>query len=336
MHEHHHEHHHSSHHELSGKSERVIRIGMILTFVIFLVKIIGGYLTGSLALLSDGWHLGGDLVTLLLSWWGVKQAVKPATKRQSFGMYRAEIVTAFMANLILVGVGGYILVEAVEAYLHPVAVSSGWIFWLTAAGLVVYTILTYMLSKEKDNLNAKSAWLHFLGDALSSVAILIGAVVIWLTGWYAVDAILGGLVGVVIVIGAAKMAWEAARILLQFAPEHIHPEEVERSLIALDEVESVTDLHLWSMTPTQHYMSVHLAVTVTTIGEGERIIRLVQQKMYEQYGIHHVTVQLETSSCSTCFHTAVDMESHCKECPSLTNACLISLDGMRANKAMGS
>ena len=332
---HHHEHHHSSHHELSGNSERVIRIGMILTFVIFLVKIIGGTITGSLALLSDGWHLAGDLVTLMLSWWGVKQAVKPATKRQSFGMYRAEIVTAFMANLILVGVGGYIIIESVHAYLHPVAVSGGWIFWLTAAGLAVYTALTYMLSKEKDNLNAKSAWLHFLGDALSSVAILIGAVIISLTGWYWVDGVLGGLVGIVIAIGAAKMAWEAARILLQFAPEHIQPEEVERTLVAIDDVEAVTDLHLWSMTPTQHYMSVHLAVNVTTIGEGERIIRLAQMEMLERFGIHHVTVQLETSSCSTCFHTAVDMHSHCKSCPSLETTCLISLDGMK-QKAIGS
>ena len=296
---------------------------MILTFVVFLIKIIGGYWTGSLALLSDGFHLAGDLVTLALSWWGVQQSMKPATKRQSFGMYRAEIVTAFMANLMLVAVGGYILIEAAQAFGQPTAVSGGWVFGLTFVGLIIYSALTYMLSKEKDNMNAKSAWLHFLGDALASVAILIGAVVIHFTGWYWVDPVLGGLVGLVIMVGAGKMAWEGARILLQFAPEHVEPEQVERALLELEDVVSVTDLHIWSLTPTQHFMSVHLAVGVTTIGEGERVIRTVQKAMLERFDLHHCTVQLETNSCSTCFHTVVEMNHHCKECPTLHNTCQI-------------
>jgi cobalt-zinc-cadmium efflux system protein len=321
--EHQHGHHHHGH-QLSLNSEKVILYGMILTFVVFLIKIIGGYITNSLALLSDGFHLAGDLVTLLLSWWGLKQSVKPATKKQSFGMYRMEIVTSFMANLILVGIGGYLMIEAVHTFKQPEIVSSGWIFWLTAAGLVIYTALTWMLSKEKDNMNAKSAWLHFLGDAMSSVAILVGAVIIHFTHWYWVDAVLGGLVGLVIAVGGVKMAWEGAHILLQFAPEHIHPEEVEAALREIDDVVAVTDLHLWSLTPTQHYMSVHLAVNVLTIGEGERIIRHTQQQMLEKFGIVHVTVQLETSSCSTCFHPAVEMDAHCRSCPSMAgNRCQI-------------
>jgi cobalt-zinc-cadmium efflux system protein len=321
----HSEHHHHGHHghQLSINSEKVIRYGMILTFIVFLIKIIGGYMTNSLAVLSDGFHLAGDLVTLLLSWWGLKQSVKPATKKQSFGMYRMEIVTAFMANLILVGVGGFIMIEAFHGFKQPEVVSSGWIFWLTAAGLVIYTALTWMLSKEKDNMNAKSAWLHFLGDAMSSVAILIGAVVIHFTHWYWVDPVLGGLVGLVIAAGGAKMAWEGAHILLQFAPEHIHPEEVEATLREIDDVVAVTDLHLWSLTPTQHYMSVHLAVNVLTLGEGERIIRVAQQVMLEKFDIIHVTVQLETSSCSTCFHPTVEMDSHCRSCPTAGNSCQI-------------
>ncbi|MBL0388404.1 cation transporter [Tumebacillus sp. ITR2] len=319
MHTHHHghdhHHHHMGHAQASANSERLIRFGMMLTFVVFLIKIIGGYWTGSLALLSDGWHLAGDLLTLGLSWWGVKQSLKPPSRRQSFGRFRAEILSAFTANLILVGVGAYILIEAMRSVTEPQPVSSGWMFWLTLAGLVIYTALTYMMSKEKDNMNAKSAWLHFLGDALSSLAILIGAVVIHFTGWFWVDPVLGGLVGLVIGIGAGKMAWEGAHILLQFAPEHFEPDQVEESVLKLPNVSAVTDLHLWSLTPTQHFMSCHLAVDVSTIGEGEIIIRHVQQKMLEEFGIHHVTIQLETSSCSTCFHTVVDMNSHCQDCP---------------------
>jgi len=305
------------HHDHSAASEKLIRYGIILTAVIFLIKIIGGYMTGSLALLSDGWHLGGDLVTLVLSWWGVKQAIRPATKRHSFGMYRAEIVTAFMANLILVAVGGYILVEAVQAFRNPVAVSGAWVFGLTFVGLVVYTALAWMLGQEKQNMNAKSAWLHFVGDALSSVAILVGAVVIAFTGWYWVDAVLGGLVGVVIMVGAAKMAWEGAQILLETAPEHVDPDEVEMALLKLDEVTAVTDLHLWSLTPTQHFMSVHLAVTVTTIAEGEQVIKRAQQMMLATFGVQHVTIQLETDSCATCFHDVAQMHGHCGSCPSV-------------------
>lgn len=302
---------------LSAKSEKLIRYGMILTFLVFLIKIIGGYMTGSLALISDGWHLAGDLVTLALSWWGLKQSVKPATRKQSFGMYRAEIVTAFMANLLLVGVGVYIVIEAVQAFFHPVAVEGGWVFGLTAVGLVIYTALTWLLGQEKDNMNAKSAWLHFMGDALASVAILIGAAVIYFTGWYWVDALLGGLVGVVIIAGAAKMAWEGAHILLEFAPEHIEPEEVEQQLLAIEDVTAVTDLHIWSLTPTQHFMSVHLAVGVETISEGEKVIRDAQKMMLEKFGVHHLTVQLETGSCRTCFHTVVEMNGHCVACPEM-------------------
>ncbi|KEO81237.1 cation diffusion facilitator family transporter [Tumebacillus flagellatus] len=319
----HHHHHHHGHAQTSSNSERLIRYGMMLTFVVFLIKIIGGYWTGSLALVSDGWHLAGDLLTLALSWWGVKQSLKPPSKRQSFGRYRAEILSAFTANLILVGVGGYIIIEAMKSLSHPEPVSSSWMFWLTLAGLVIYTALTYMLSKEKDNMNAKSAWLHFLGDALSSLAILIGAGIIYFTGWYWVDPVLGGLVGLVIGIGAAKMAWEGAHILLQFAPEQIDPELVEKALLRLPDVSDVTDLHLWSLTPTQHFMSCHLAVDVTTIGEGETIIRHVQKAMLEEFGIHHVTIQLETSSCATCFHTVVDMNSHCQDCTQTENTCQI-------------
>ena len=315
-----HQHHHHGHHQLSANSEKLIRYGMILTFVVFLIKIIGGYLTGSLALLSDGFHLAGDLVTLALSWWGVQQSMKPATKKQSFGMYRAEIVTAFMANLILVGTGVFIVIEAVKAIGQPTPVSGGWVFGLTFVGLVMYSALTYMLSKEKDNMNAKSAWMHFLGDALASVAILAGAVVIHFTGWHWVDPALGGLVGLVIMVGAGKMAWEGAHILLEFAPEHVEPEQVEKALLAMDDVVAVTDLHIWSLTPTQHFMSVHLAVSVTTIGEGERIIRNAQKLMLEQFDLHHCTVQLETSSCSTCFHTVVEMNHHCTKCPAVQNS----------------
>ncbi|HEU4964958.1 MAG TPA: cation diffusion facilitator family transporter [Bacilli bacterium] len=322
MHHHGHAHGHHAHHS-SAASEKLIRYGIMLTFVIFAIKIIGGYWTGSLALLSDGWHLAGDLVTLLLSWWGVRQSMRPATRKQTYGMYRAEIVTAFMANLILVGVGGYILLEAAQAFNHPQPVSGSWVFWLTLIGLFIYTGLAWMLGREKQNMNAKSAWLHFVGDALSSVAILIGAVIIHYTGWYWVDAALGGLVGLVIAIGAGKMAWEGAHILLQFAPEHIEPETVERELLQLDNVQAVTDLHLWSLTPTQHYMSVHLAVDVLTLGEGERVVRIAQQMLWEKFEIHHATIQLETSSCSTCFHPQVDMNSHCQSCPSTSNSCQI-------------
>lgn len=325
MHSHHHHgqaHGHNSHRS-SEASEKLIRYGILITFVIFLIKIVGGYWTGSLALLSDGWHLGGDLVTLLLSWWGVKTALKPASNTQTFGMYRAEIVTAFMANLLLVGVGVYILYEAVLAFNNPQPVSGPWVFWLTLVGLVIYTGLAYMLGKEKNNMNAKSAWLHFVGDALSSVAILIGAAVIYFTSWYWVDAVLGGLVGLVIAAGAGKMAWEGAHILLQFAPEHVDPEDVRAALLEMEDVQAVTDLHLWSLTPTQHYMSVHLAVNVFTLGEGERIVRVAQQMLWEKFEIHHATIQLETSSCSTCFHMEVDMNSHCKSCPSVSNTCQI-------------
>ncbi len=280
-------------------------------------------MTGSLALISDGWHLAGDLVTLGLSWWGLKQSVKPATRKQSFGMHRAEIVTSFMANLILVGVGIYIVYEAVQAFFQPAVVAGAWVFWLTFVGLLIYTALTWMLSKEKDNLNAKSAWLHFLGDALASVAILAGAAIIYFTNWYWVDAVLGGLVGVVIIAGAAKMAWEGAHILLEFAPGHLEPEDVETTLLSIEDVTAVTDLHIWSLTPTQHFMSVHLAVSVKTIGEGERVIRVAQQLMLERFGIHHLTVQLETNSCSTCFHTVVEMNNHCQSCPTSGNTCQI-------------
>jgi len=301
--------------ERATRSEQLIRYGILLTFVVFLIKILGGLWTQSLALLSDGFHLGGDLVTLCLSWWGVKQSTKPATRRQSFGKYRMEILTAFLANILLVATGLYILIEAVQSFGQPAPVSGAWVFWLTLVGLLIYSLLAYLLGQEKQNMNAKSAWLHFVGDALSSVAILIGAGVIYFTGWYWVDPLLGGLVGLVIAIGAGKMAWEGAHILLEFAPPHIDPDAVESALLQLPAVTAVTDLHLWSLTPTQHFMSVHLAVSVLTISEGERIIRDVQALMLAQFHLHHVTVQLETSSCSTCFHTEVDLTSHCKSCP---------------------
>ncbi|WP_200759174.1 cation diffusion facilitator family transporter [Effusibacillus dendaii] len=303
-------------------SEKIISYGILLTFLVFLLKMIGGYLTDSLALTSDGWHLAGDLVTLLLSWWGVKQSVKPATKRRSFGMYRTEILTAFLANLILVGVGLYIIYEGYRQYLEPHPVSGGWVFSITLAGLVIYSILAYLMGTKKENMNAKSAWLHFLGDAMSSVAVLVGATVIYFTGWYQVDAILSVLIGLVIAVAAARMAWDGVHILLEFTPRQIDPEEVEQAILSIPEVSAVTDLHIWSITESQIMMSCHLAVTVTTIEQGEQIIQQVQDAMWNRFGIGHPTIQLESKSCNTCYHHEAQMQHLCSSC-SANNPILI-------------
>ncbi|WP_018132372.1 cation diffusion facilitator family transporter [Effusibacillus pohliae] len=306
-----------THHDTFAVSERIIRYGILLTFAVFGLKMVGGYFTDSLALISDGWHLAGDLVTLLLSWWGVKQSVKPATRRHSFGMYRVEILTAFLANLIFMAVGLFIVYEGYLQFRHPHPVAGAWMFAITLLGLVIYSALTYLMGKEKDNMNAKSAWLHFLGDALSSVAVLIGAAVIYFTGWYPIDGLLSALIGLVIALAAAKMAWDGAKILLEAAPSHINPEEVEKSLRRLPEVTGVTDLHIWALTQNQIMMSCHLAVTVTTIEQGEDVIRTVQDLMWNRFGIGHTTIQLETQSCNTCFHHEVQLD-HCHTCPTAT------------------
>ncbi|MFC4766326.1 cation diffusion facilitator family transporter [Effusibacillus consociatus] len=308
--------HHTSHHfhDTLASSERIIRYGILLTFVVFGLKIAGGFLTGSLALMSDGWHLGGDLVTLLLSWWGVKQSSKPATRRHTFGMYRVEILTAFLANLIFIAVGLFIIYEGYQQYLNPNPVSGAWVFGITLLGLVIYTALTYLMGREKDNMNAKSAWLHFLGDALSSLAVLVGAVVIYYTGWYQIDGILSVLIGLVIAAAAAKMAWDGVKILLEAAPNHIQTDQVEKALLGLPEITGVTDLHIWALTQNQIMMSCHLAVTVTTIEEGEQVIRKVHELMWTRFGIGHTTIQLETQSCNTCYHHEVRLD-HCQTCP---------------------
>lgn len=303
-----------SYHDTFTSSEKVIRYGILLTFVVFGLKIVGGYLTSSLALISDGWHLAGDLLTLLLSWWGVKQSSRPATRRHSFGMYRVEILTAFLANLLFAAIGLFIIYEGYRQFLDPHPVSGAWIFAITLLGLLIYSALAYMMGKEKDNMNAKSAWLHFLGDALSSVAVLIGAAVIYFTNWYRIDGILSAVIGIVIAAAAAKMAWDGAKILLEAAPAHINPEEVENVLLSLSEVSGVTDLHIWALTQNQIMMSCHLAVTVKTIEKGEQVIREVHDLMLDRFGIGHTTIQLETESCNTCYHHEVQLD-HCHTCP---------------------
>ncbi len=272
---------------------------MWATFLFVFVEVAAGFRAHSLALLSDAGHNFTDAGALLLAWIGFYLQHKPADDVKTYGYHRAGVLSAFVNALTLVVLSAWIFWESVGRLRNPQAVHEGVMIGVAALGLVVNAgIMLALRSASRHDINVRSAFVHMLGDALGSVAIIIGAVVIRYTGWDQVDPVLSILIGVLIVWTAWDIIRESLNILLEGLPRGIRLQQVTERMRQIEGVLDVHDLHIWSLGSSTHALSCHVLIADVPPSASDAILRRLNGMLAERFHISHTTVQFEHMSCA--------------------------------------
>ena len=258
----------------------------------FVVELVGGILTNSLALLADAGHMLSDVGALGLSLLALMWTVRPPTDRKTFGYHRLEILVALINGLVLWAIAGYIFYAAVGRFFHPAEVSSRPLMIIATLGLLVNLLGMYVLMPSREhNLNLRSAFLHLLADSFGSVAAIAAGAAIWWRGWYWFDPLAGAIVGVMIIFGSWQLVWEAADILLESTPRHIDLDEVQQTLEGHPQVRQVHDLHIWTIASGIFALSVH--VTIDNHLNRDCLTWELEELLRQRFSLEHNTIQIE-------------------------------------------
>ena len=268
---------------------------VILNLIITAAQIVGGIISGSLALISDAIHNLSDSVSVILAWLAQVLSRKPSTLKSTFGYKRAEILAAFINSIALIVISVYLIFEAIERLLYPQPVDAKWMFWLGLLGLIANGISVLILEREKNkNINIKAAYLHLVGDALTSLAVIAGAVLIWFFNVIWVDAVVTILIGFYLLIHTWKLLKESVTILMQMVPAEINIVEIEARLHQIEGLKHIHHIHVWNLTDKLLHFECHLnlehdlQVSATTL-----IFERVRKILHDEYDIEHVTIQFE-------------------------------------------
>jgi cobalt-zinc-cadmium efflux system protein len=283
---------------ISGGGKKDLLIAFSITFLMMVAEVIGGLLSNSLALLSDAGHMLTDNLALLLSFFAMTFASLPATDRKTFGFYRLEILAAFVNGIVLVVISLYIIYHAYLRMVHPQPVQGMLMLVIAVIGLVANIIGALFLFKHShSSLNIRGAYLHIVGDALSSVGVVVGGVVILYTGWYLIDPALSVMISLVIIYGAWSLVKESVNILLESAPAHINIDSIAAELAKIKGVREAYHIHLWSITSGVYALSAHVLIDDRLVSGSRELNDRIRKLLSEKFKILHSTIQLECEKC---------------------------------------
>ncbi|MET8136749.1 MULTISPECIES: cation diffusion facilitator family transporter [unclassified Streptomyces] len=275
-----------------------LRVALAITLTVMVVEIFGGLLADSLALVADAAHMATDALGLGMALLAIHFAARPPSEKRTFGYARAEILAALANCLLLLVVGGYVFVEAIQRFITPADTKGGLTIVFGVIGLVANTIsLTLLMRGQKDSLNVRGAFLEVAADALGSAAVIVAAVVIMTTGWQAADPIASIAIALMIVPRTWKLLQETLDVLLEAAPKGVDMADVRAHILALDGVEDIHDLHAWTITSGMPVLSAHVVVSsdvLNAIGH-EKVLHELQGCLGVHFDVEHCTFQLEPS-----------------------------------------
>jgi cobalt-zinc-cadmium efflux system protein len=270
-------------------------------------EVIGGLLSNSLALLSDAGHMLMDILALLLSFLALRFATRPATEKQTFGFYRLEILAALVNGTVLVALSLFIFYEAYQRLIEPQEIRGLLMLGVAAIGLGANIVSALVLrAGSRENLNVKGAFLHVVGDLLSSVGVILAGAIILLTGWGRVDSILSFVIGGIILIGAYKLVMESVHILLESTPKDIDLKEVVDGVKTIEGVRDLHHVHLWTITSGIYALSTHVLIEDQMTSRSSQILEDINQFLREKFNIDHTTIQFECETCETDFVCRLD------------------------------
>ncbi len=294
----HSDHDHSGHgghdHSHIPKNETKIAIAAVLTGTFMLAEVVGGVVSGSLALLADAGHMLTDFASLMLAWLGFRLARRPADWKRTYGFDRFSVLAAFVNGLSLFVIAAWILWEAVQRLGDPQEVMGGVMLWVALGGLVVNIIAFLVLTRggEGDNLNVRAAALHVMGDLLGSVAALVAAIVIIWTGWTPIDPILSVLVAFIILRSAWAVVAQSGHILLEGAPQGFDRRAVVKALCDdIPGLRNISHVHAWSV--TQERPMVTMTIALEDGSDPATVKAAIRERLEERHGIGHVTIELD-------------------------------------------
>ncbi|MBW1744323.1 MAG: cation transporter [Deltaproteobacteria bacterium] len=296
MQDHHHDHSHGPSRE-KGKSR--LRLVFILTSLFFIVEVVGGLWTNSLALLSDAGHMLSDMFALGLSLFAFWLSSKKPSPTKTYGYYRFEVVSAFINGVLLILIALWIFTEAFSRFEHPAVVKSVPMLFIAVIGLMINLLGIYLLhGLGKESINIRGALFHLFADAAGSVGAIAAAIAITLTGWTFFDPMISVLIGFLIIYSAWRLLWDVVNILMQGVPPHIDLDNIRQALLSVDGVTGLCDLHIWSLTSQLDMLSAH--VVVEDMGRNKEILEQLTRLINDKFGINHVTLQIEDEAVGTC------------------------------------
>jgi len=260
------------------------------------VEILGSWLSGSLALLSDAAHVGTDAFALGLSLWALRVSGRPHTPAMSFGYHRMEVLAALANGGLLVAIAGYLAVQAYGRYMDPPPIQGGIMFSVGLAGLLAnVTMLALLRGWAKRNINARGAFLHVYGDTLGSVGVVGAAAAIQFTNLLRLDVVVAAFIVSLILLSAARLLRDAVRIVLEATPAELRPQEIAKAILAVPGVRGAHDLHVWTVTSGLYALTGHiLASGDVTVHDASHLVERVQAMLRDRFGIAHATLQVDS------------------------------------------
>jgi cobalt-zinc-cadmium efflux system protein len=292
--QHEYDYHHLEHVKEQDRSQKTLWITLFLTIFFTVVEVVGGLLSNSLALLSDSAHMISDVIALGLSMIALYLAKRPPNARYTFGYLRFEIITSFLNGLALALIAIGIFAEGIRRFIHPEVINFKLMLIIASIGLAVNLVLTFVLHhsvQEEENLNVKSALWHFIGDLLSSVGVIVSAVLIYLTGLQWFDPLISMVIGAIIFIGGSRIIRESYLILMESVPDKFNLDEIRRDISLVEGVEDVHEMHLWAISTDHYSLTAHVFINESI--QPFCIILAINETLKNKYGITHSTIQME-------------------------------------------
>ena len=279
-------------HSAAGQHRRPLVTTLILTSSFLAAEVVGGLVTGSLALLADAGHMLTDVGGLALALFAIWFAERPATPVRTYGYYRAEILAALTNAVVLVGISIYILFEAYQRFRHPPEVASGLMLGIAIIGLGVNLAGMFLLrGGSSESLNLRGAYFEVLSDMISSLGVILAALIMWLTGWRYADPLVSAGIGLFILPRTWMLIRDAVGVLLEGTPSGINITALREAIAGIEGVHGVHDLHVWALTSGLNAMSAH--VVCASAGARDELLTRVHSCVRTQFAINHVTIQLE-------------------------------------------
>lgn len=287
------EHNHSNHyHQVQGKN---LLFSIVLNLVITVAQVVGGILSGSLALISDALHNFSDVLSLVFSYVAHKLSGKKASVNQTFGYKRAELIAAFVNAMTLIIVALFLIYGATERFFNPQEIESGLVIWLSILGIVVNGLSVLMLKNDADkNLNMKSAYLHLFTDMLASVAVLIGGLLMKYFQWFWVDSVLTLLIAVYLIIVGFDLLKKSTQMLMLFTPVHIDINEIVSEVHKISGVNKLHHIHVWHLNDDEVHLEAHLdCLEDIKMSEFNEILHQMEHILFDKFQINHINIQPE-------------------------------------------
>jgi len=273
-------------------------ITMLLNFVITIAEVIGGILSGSLSLISDALHNFSDGISVIISYIAIKLKQRDNSYKHTFGFRRAEILAAVINSSVLVVICIYLFYEAIQRFTDPQPIEGMLMTAVAAIGLIANVIGTLLLKRDAEHsINIRSSYLHLLSDAVSSVAVIIGGLVILLWNIYWIDPVLTILIGLYILKESFHILMEATHVLMEGTPPGISIEDIQKEVVQLDGIENIHHVHLWTVGENDIHIEAHINVPDMLISKSNILGEQIEALLKTKFGINHITLQFECEQC---------------------------------------